>query len=198
MEKQDKSLQEKAIKIKGKDYVLVSDRVLFFNEEYPNGSIETERVSCDNNVEVFKAIITPDITVPERFFTGRSQAKRGEGYINETSALENAETSAVGRALAMMWIGVIDSIASVDEIDKAENTAKVQQKKVVTASSNDLPWFNKEELELLRSNAPWIQEHSTREELIRDIRTKYRVSKEMDWKITQLWNEIALSDNLPF
>ena len=35
--------------------------------------------------------------------------------------MENAETSAVGRALAMMGIGVIDSIASVDELNKAKN-----------------------------------------------------------------------------
>jgi hypothetical protein len=38
-------LIDKAIKIKGKDYVLVKDRVLAFNEYYPNGCIITERLS---------------------------------------------------------------------------------------------------------------------------------------------------------
>ena len=39
----DKSLKDKAIDIKGKKYVLVSDRVLYFNENYPNGCIQTTR-----------------------------------------------------------------------------------------------------------------------------------------------------------
>ncbi len=115
-----KSLKEKAISIKGKAYVLVSDRVIYFNENHPNGSIRTEKTQIENRVEV-KATIIPDVSKPERYFTGHSQALWGEGYINTTSALENAETSAVGRALALLGIGVIDSIASIDEIKKAEN-----------------------------------------------------------------------------
>lgn len=125
----DKSLSDKAIDIKGKQYVLVSDRVIYFNEKYPNGSIITELVSQpEDPVVVMKATVIPDQTHIEgktykRIFTGWSQAKWGDGFINRTSALENCETSAVGRALAMMGIGVIDSIASVDEINKA-NTSK--------------------------------------------------------------------------
>lgn len=122
----DKSLKDKAIDIKGKKYVLVSDRVIYFNENYPNGSIQTQREK-EWDIEIIKAFVVPDISEPTRMFTGYSQAKWGEWFINKTSALENAETSAVGRALAMMWIWVIDSIASVDEINKAENTAKAQK-----------------------------------------------------------------------
>ena len=40
--------------------------------------------------------------------------------MNKTAALENCETSAVGRALGFMGIGVIESIASADEVNKAE------------------------------------------------------------------------------
>jgi len=119
-------LKDKAIDIKWKKYVLVSDRVIYFNEKYPNGSIQTTRESVDW-MEIVKAFVVPDISEPTRMFTWHSQAKRWDGFINKTSALENAETSAVGRALAMMWIWVIDSIASVDEINKAENTAKAQK-----------------------------------------------------------------------
>lgn len=117
----DKQLKDKAVKIQGKSYVLVSDRVLFFNEAYPNGAIETSLVSEISSDEVVVlATITPDCSKPERCFTGYSQSIKGQGYINKTSALENCETSAVGRALAMMGIGVIESIASVDEINKAK------------------------------------------------------------------------------
>ena len=115
----DKQLKDKAIDIKGKQYVLVSDRINYFNENYPNGSIQTILVSSDNSTYVVKAVVTPDVEKTYRIFTGYSQAKIGQGMVNTTAALENCETSAVGRALAMMGIGVIDSIASVDEIKKA-------------------------------------------------------------------------------
>lgn len=118
----DKSLKSKAIDIKGKSYVLVSDRILFFNENYVDGSITTELVSQPSDeLVVIKATVRPNTS--DRAFTGYSQAKWGDGYINKTSALENCETSAVGRALAMMGIGVIDSVASVDEINKSSQPA---------------------------------------------------------------------------
>jgi hypothetical protein len=118
--KQEKSLKNKAIDIKGKSYVLVADRVIYFNETYPNGSINTKLLSeLNSETVVMKAVIIPDLKFPTRFFSGYSQAKWGEGNVNRTSALENCETSAVGRALAMMGIGVIDSVASVDEMNKA-------------------------------------------------------------------------------
>lgn len=114
------TLESKAINIKGKKYVLVSDRVVEFNRLYPNGYIQTELVSpYDSKTIVIKATVTPQVEQSQRSFTGYSQAVIGQGMVNQTAALENAETSAVGRALAMMGIGVIDSIASVDEINKA-------------------------------------------------------------------------------
>lgn len=118
----NKQLNDKAIDIKGKKYVLVSDRILFFNSEYVNGSIITQLISTpESKMVVVQARITPDTTNPDRFFTGYSQATWGDGMVNRTAALENAETSAVGRALAMMGIGVIDSVASVDEVNKAQS-----------------------------------------------------------------------------
>lgn len=137
----DKSLSDKAIKIQGKDYVLVSDRIIYFNENYPNGSIETELVTDPmSDIIIVKATVSPanertgsdEVGYYSQRFTGYSQAVKGAGFINKTAALENAETSAVGRALAMMGIGVIDSIASVDEINKAQGTdgdlAKAKQR----------------------------------------------------------------------
>lgn len=111
------------VDIKGKSYVLVKDRVLFFNSSYPNGSIETELVSLpDSKNIVIKAVVTPDVKNPTRRFVDYSQAVVGQGVVNTTSALENASTSAVGRCLAYMGIGVIESIASADEVNKAINS----------------------------------------------------------------------------
>lgn len=123
-----KALAAKAVNIQGKKYVLVSDRVIFFNETYPNGAIQTEELETIESSHVkIKATVIPDIEKPLRFFTGHSQEVVGSSFINKTSALENAETSAVGRALALMGIGVIDSIASVDEIHKAKQYDEPQK-----------------------------------------------------------------------
>lgn len=128
-----KDLLEKAIDFKGKKYVLVSDRVLYFNETYKDGSITTELVSnTDSDLVVIKATVKPN---DKQTFTGYSQATWGESYINKTSALENAETSAVGRALAFMGIGVIESIASVDEINKTTYGGKKQTTKETQAKN---------------------------------------------------------------
>lgn len=135
----DKQLKDKAVKIKGKDYVLVADRVTFFNEEYQNGFIETELLSePTSNTIVIKAIVTPDLDKPNRKFVGHAQEVVGDGMINKTSAMENAETSAVGRALAMMGIGVVESIASVDEIKKAENRSK---RTINFATEKQIKWI---------------------------------------------------------
>lgn len=121
-------LNDKAISIKGKQYVLVSDRVIYFNETYPEGSITTELVSApESDKIIIKATVYPNggfnmVGGANRVFTGYSQATVGDGMVNKTSALENAETSAVGRALGFMGIGVIESIASADEMNKAIGT----------------------------------------------------------------------------
>lgn len=116
----EKNLEKKAVNIQGKKYILVADRIIYFNEHYPNGDIKTELVTHPTSERiVVKATVTPDVNRSERFFTGYSQAIIGQGPINRTAALENAETSAVGRALAMMGVGVIESVASADEVQKA-------------------------------------------------------------------------------
>lgn len=162
----DKQLTNKAIDIKGKKYVLVSDRVLYFNETYPNGSITTQRIMWDNpEIEIIKATVTPDCDKPNRFFTWYSQAKWWDGFINKTSALENCETSAVGRALAMMWIWVIDSIASVDEINKAENTAKSQTKSFTKESVFQRAYNNTEFIKQCLSEDDFIKKVSEHMEL---------------------------------
>ena len=185
-------LREKAIDIKGKQYVLVSDRVLYFNETYPNGCIVTERLS-NENMEIFKATVTPDCDKPERKFTWYSQAKWWEWFINKTAAMENAETSAVWRALAMMGIWVIDSIASADEIKKAEgsNTWAVQKEasKTDTSASDEKPRFNKENLDKFTTIA---KQYKNADEALKEIRSYYKVSKDNEWKIRRLYEDLEL------
>tara|TARA_R100000808_G_scaffold7129_1_gene21032 strand:+ start:11868 stop:12569 length:702 start_codon:yes stop_codon:yes gene_type:complete len=126
----------KTVKIGGKDYVMVDERLRIFHEIYPNGSIETTvnietefltylATKSQAPVLAVRAVVTPDVSVPERFFTGHAYEVEGSTFINDGSALENCETSAVGRALAMLNIGLIGDVASFDEVANAQaNKAK--------------------------------------------------------------------------
>lgn len=159
-------LKDKAIDIKGKKYVLVSDRVLYFNENYPNWAITTERFT-EWELEVVKATVIPDVSTPLRAFTWYSQAKWGDGYINKTSALENAETSAVGRALAFMGIWVIDSIASADEMNKAwasglKKMTDADFKKLEAVKSNYKDWDEAVAVAKTKYEIDWILEAKIR------------------------------------
>jgi len=190
-----KQLTDKAIDIKGKKYVLVSDRVLYFNETYPNWCIQTQRIMTEEPwLEVFKATVFPDCEHMERFFTGYSQAKWGDWFINKTSALENAETSAVGRALAMMGIWVIDSIASVDEINKAENTAKSQKSE---PKENPNWWFLK-----ATKSVNFMKSCLDEDDFIKKIKEKYTVDEIQESQLREAYkNEMHLEDavaDLPF
>lgn len=128
------------INIKGKQYVLVKDRILAFNELYPNGSITTELISpIDSKTVVIKATVIPDVKNPTRCFSDYSQAVIGQGTVNTTAAMENASTSACGRALAYLGIGVIESIASADEVIKATNIEDVNDEPFERVKVEDEP-----------------------------------------------------------
>ena len=110
----------KKIQIHGKDYVMVKDRIIHFNEHYPNGSIRTELIEMTDGF-IVKSTVIPDVDKPERYFTGHAEEVIGSSQINKTSALENCETSAIGRALGCMGIGVEDAFASADEVKNAQH-----------------------------------------------------------------------------
>lgn len=113
------SYQFQTINIKGKDYVTVNERIKYFNQTYPNGYIETEIIDHKPGLVLMRTTVVPDAKNPARAFTGFAQEKENEGMVNKTSYIENCETSAVGRALAMLGIGVDTSMASAEEVDNA-------------------------------------------------------------------------------
>ena len=122
--------QLKTINIRGKEYSPVESRIAIFTNQNPNGAIRTEIIGNPSEWVFMRATITPDIEKPERYFTGHSQAK-WVGNINGQSALENAETSAIGRALASMGLG---GGASLDEMVKCGATqepAKIEEEPLV-------------------------------------------------------------------
>lgn len=114
--------QHDTVDIKGKNYVMVNDRIKYLREHF-DYSIENEPHLTDG-VWLVKSTLKIFDGEKEYIYIGHAQEKIGDGFINKTSALENAETSAVGRALAFAGVYVDVSIASADEIIKAQNQNK--------------------------------------------------------------------------
>lgn len=102
--------------IKGKAYTLVNERVRAFRQLYPEGTIETVLVSDIGGVCTVKAVVKANDLL---LATGYAQEKESSSYINKTSYIENCETSAVGRALGFLGIGIDTSIATAEEVDNA-------------------------------------------------------------------------------
>ena len=100
------------VNIHGKQYQTVALRVKNFRDAHKDYSLTTEIVSRDAEVVVMKATILDE--KGRVIATGHSEEKRSASQINKTSALENAETSAIGRALAAFGLGGTE-FATADE-----------------------------------------------------------------------------------
>ena len=108
----------KTISIKGRPYITVAERIKEFRKEYKGYRIETKVIDVDPDWIIMKATVYDDDG--KRIAVGHASERRERG-VNQTSYVENCETSAVGRALGMMGIGIIDDIASGDEVALARD-----------------------------------------------------------------------------
>ena len=111
------------IEIHGKQYKTVAERVAEFEAMCLTQGVKaryrTEVIHHDDQRVIVKAtvgVLDPDGGT-SWIANGHGEEKR-EGQINRTSALENAETSAVGRALAFAGFAGTE-IASADELAQA-------------------------------------------------------------------------------
>lgn len=104
------------IVIHNKEYQTVALRVSKLREVHPDWTIGTEIVLRDPECVVMKATITNE--EGRVLATGHAEEYRESSSINRTSALENCETSAIGRALASAGYGGTE-FASADELKRA-------------------------------------------------------------------------------
>ena len=102
------------VNIHGKQYKTVAERINEINTNEVKYSLTTEIISWENELIVMKATLKFD----GRKFTGHSYEKENTTNINKTSALENCETSCIGRALASAGYGG-EEFASADELVNA-------------------------------------------------------------------------------
>ena len=118
-----------SVNIHGKEYRTVAERINLFYERYDkmHTQIITEIVKDDGNIVQVKATINVDRRDKEDSIsllgTGYAEEDRSKGRINSTSALENCETSAIGRALASIGLGG-EEYASANEVENARYQQK--------------------------------------------------------------------------
>ena len=114
------------VKIHGKDYKTVAERVTEFHNEH-NGkrkmSILTEIIQFKDDIVVMKAVVQ----IGENVFTGHAIEDKTSSRINEHNYIECAETSCIGRALASAgYLG--SEFASADELVGALNKQNAPSK----------------------------------------------------------------------
>ena len=99
------------MKLKGKDYLEVKWRVVWFREDHPDWCINTDCIAQDQDHAIFKAIICDENGIQKSAGHGSESKKDFADF------LEKAETKAIGRALAMLGYGT-QFVA--DELDEGE------------------------------------------------------------------------------
>lgn len=137
------NLESQGVKVTGgKKYLMVKDRVIIFRKHYGDAwGIETKVVEVNSTHVVVQATIVNEDGV--RIGSGLAEEERDTRGVNATSALENAETSAIGRALASLGLHG-GEYASADEMVQAitqqQNKPKATERTTTTEYEGD--WKN--------------------------------------------------------
>ena len=125
--------KQKAVPQHGKDYYTVASRhSVLISNFVGRVSINSEIIEalCDENKVAVKVILKVDNWGS---FSGLALERYDSSFINKTSALENAETSALGRALASFGLHGSE-FASADELINAKNN---QNKKTIVEDQKE-------------------------------------------------------------
>jgi len=99
------------------DYVEVKDRIVAFYEKFPQGSLQSEITHLTDSLVVVKAWAYRTADDPRPSVGHSSLTIPGKTNFTRDAEIENAETSAWGRAIAALGFEVKKSIASKQEVN---------------------------------------------------------------------------------
>jgi len=132
--------------LKGKDYMGVQQRMVWFREEKPDWSIETEFVTMTNDLAVAKATIKDP--------SGKivATAHKQENIKGFGDYIEKSETGAIGRALLMCGYGTAFAASELDEGGRLADSPVVR--KAATSSNNEDAFLDEKIHEALTKSVP--------------------------------------------
>ena len=153
--------------IHGKQYKTVAERVTEIHTTNKGKalSIETDLVSWTDGVVVFKATVTTGSGI----FTGYAYEREGASQINKTSALENCETSSIGRAVAAAGYSGTE-YASANEVQNAVKQQKNDEfKGQTTVAPKPLTKMYKDMITTLTEHKDHVALNKSQKEKIRTL-----------------------------
>ena len=182
----------KTTNIKGKQYAEVHERIKHFRGEpnYASLGISTEVLEWDKNKEeiiIRASIYDTSSDIGGILASGIAHERRDDknSFVNKTSYVENAETSAIGRALACMGIGIEDAYASAFEVanavaqQNANDGKKKDHLKVVDSPKESEP----------TDSIDSIPTHDSSDEIVQNLATRMHASACISYeKLQQLVN----------
>ena len=183
------------------DYETVEERLVKFWKEHPDGRIETALVESTLQRFIIKAAIYRTEVDAQAWTTGFAEETVSTRGVNSTSALENCETSAIGRALANAGYASKGKRPSREEMSKVKaNEPKPFAEKLadkITMPVEDDPWSTKA-VEAAPSSADAIA-------LVQDVLGAVKVDKDIplcrnchDHKPMQWKTGVSAKNNKPW
>lgn len=122
------------------DYEPVEERLAKFIKDFPDFRLSTELESVSADRYIVKAYLYRTFADSVSFSTGLAEETVSSRGVNATSALENCETSAIGRALANAGYAPKGKRASREEMTKVVKTQMAITKEYVPVPKEDDPW----------------------------------------------------------
>jgi hypothetical protein len=137
------------------DYETVEERLVKFWKDHPDGQIHTRVLEHTTSRFIVEASIYRTEADARPWTTGLAEETiQGRG-VNATSALENCETSAIGRALANAGYATKGKRASREEMSKVK--AKVEVQNIVQETKAKMADTAKEYVPVPKEDDPWSQ-----------------------------------------
>ena len=138
------------------DYETVEERLVKFWKDHPDGQIHTKVLEHTASRFIVEASIFRTEADPRPWTTGLAEETiQGRG-VNATSALENCETSAIGRALANAGYATKGKRASREEMSKVK--AKVGVQNIVQETKAKMADTAREYVPVPKEEDPWTMQ----------------------------------------
>ena len=125
--KTEKGTKLPLINLKGKPYLQVAHRLVWFREKYPEGIIKTQLLHDVDNEATFRAEIYISGAGGQPLLV--STGHKSENKASFSDYREKAETGAIGRALALAGIGTQFCETDLDEKERLADAPVALPKK---------------------------------------------------------------------